>query len=183
MGKSFLKCSEKTYIYRPKHEAMNPNFGAFKRIITTPVLFKFFIFKNLSAAFWSGLNIHHFDEETCTVRVKLSWFNQNPFRSMYFAVEAMAAEMSSGMLAFAQVYNRKPAVSMLVEKVEATFVKKATGTIFFTCEDGKAMEAAVDETVRTGEGVKLTSKAIGKNLEGVIVAEFTFIWSFKAKTI
>jgi hypothetical protein len=162
---------------------MNPNFSAFKRIITTPVLFKFFIFKNLSAAFWSGLNIHHFDEETCTVRVKLSWFNQNPFRSMYFAVEAMAAEMSSGMLAFAQVYNRKPAVSMLVEKVEATFVKKATGTIFFTCEDGRAMEAAVDETVRTGEGVKLTSKAIGKNLEGVIVAEFTFIWSFKAKTI
>jgi CMP-N-acetylneuraminic acid synthetase len=76
----------------------------------------------------------------------------------------------------------RAAVSMLVEKVEATFVKKATGTIFFTCEDGKAMEAIVDETVKTGEGVKLTSKAIGKNLDGVIVAEFTFTWSFKAKS-
>jgi hypothetical protein len=45
------------------------------------------------------------------------------------------------------------------------------------------MEAAVDETVKTGEGVKVTSKAIGKNLEGVTVAEFTFTWSFKAKSI
>ncbi|MEY4273552.1 MAG: hypothetical protein RL638_500 [Bacteroidota bacterium] len=162
---------------------MNPNFNEFKRIITTPILFKFFILKNLSAAFWAGLNIHQFDKDSCVVRTKLSWFNQNPFRSMYFAVEAMAAEMSSGMLAYAQVHNRKPAVSMLVEKVEATFVKKATGTIYFTCEDGAAMESAVDETVRTGEGVKLLSKSVGKNEEGVIVAEFTFIWSFKAKSI
>ncbi len=161
---------------------MNPNFNEFKRIITTPILFKFFILKNLSAAFWAGLNIHQFDKDSCVVRTKLSWFNQNPFRSMYFAVEAMAAEMSSGMLAYAQVHNRKPAVSMLVEKVEATFVKKATGTIYCTCEDGAAMEAAVDETVRTGEGVKLLSKSVGKNEEGVIVAEFTFTWSFKAKS-
>ncbi len=162
---------------------MNPNFDEFKRIITTPILFKFFILKNLSAAFWSGLNIHQFDQNSCVVRTKLSWFNQNPFRSMYFAVEAMAAEMSSGMLAYAQVHKRQPAVSMLVEKVEAQFVKKATGTIYFTCEDGAAMEAAVDETVRTGEGVKLVSKSIGKNQDGVTVAEFTFTWSFKAKSI
>ncbi len=162
---------------------MNPNFNEFKRIITTPILFKFFILKNLSAAFWAGLNIDQFDKDNCVVRTKLSWFNQNPFRSMYFAVEAMAAEMSSGMLAYAQVHKRKPAVSMLVEKVEATFVKKATGTIYFTCEDGAAMEAAVDETVRTGEGVKLLSKSIGKNQDGVTVAEFTFTWSFKAKSI
>lgn len=162
---------------------MNPQFNEFKRTITNPVLFKFFILKNLSAAFWAGLNIQHFDVESCVVRVKLSWFNQNPFRSMYFAVEAMAAEMSSGMLAYAQVHKRNPAVSMLVEKVEAHFVKKATGTIFFTCEDGKAMEAAVEETVKTGEGVKLISKSIGKNQDGIIVAEFTFTWSFKAKKI
>ncbi len=162
---------------------MNPNFNEFKRIITTPILFKFFSVKNLAAAVWAGLKIQQFDKDSCVVRTKLSWFNQNPFRSMYFAVEAMAAEMSSGMLAYAQVHKRKPAVSMLVEKVEATFVKKATGTIYFTCEDGAAMEAAVDETVRTGEGVKLLSKSVGKNEDGVTVAEFTFTWSFKAKSI
>ena len=100
---------------------MNPSFHKFKSIITRPILLKFFLFQKLSSAFFAGLSIQHFDAETCVVRIKLSWFNQNPFRSMYFAVEAMAAEMCSGMLAFSQVYQRSPKVSMLVEGYEFFF--------------------------------------------------------------
>jgi hypothetical protein len=160
---------------------MNPNLPAFKRLITNPILFKFFIFQKLSAAFWAGLSIAHFDEEKCVVRVKYSWFSQNPFRSIYFAVEAMAAEMSAGMLAFGQVYKRDPAVSMLVEKVEANFTKKATGVILFTCEDGLDFQTAVDEAIGNKTGTKLVSKSIGRNADGIQVAEFTFTWTFKAK--
>ena len=160
---------------------MNPNLPAFKRLITNPILFKIFIFQKLSAAFWAGLSIAHFDEEKCVVRVKYSWFSQNPFRSIYFAVEAMAAEMSAGMLAFGQVYKRDPAVSMLVEKVEANFTKKATGVILFTCEDGLAFQAAVDEAIGNKTGTKLVSKSIGRNADGIQVAEFTFTWTFKEK--
>jgi hypothetical protein len=160
---------------------MNPNFPAFKRLITNPILFKIFIFQKLSAAFWAGLSIAHFDEKTCVVRVKYSWFSQNPFRSIYFAVEAMAAEMSAGMLAFGQVYKRDPAVSMLVEKVEASFTKKATGVVHFTCEDGLAFQSAVEEAIENKTGSKFVSKSIGRNSDGVQVAEFTFTWTFKAK--
>jgi hypothetical protein len=160
---------------------MNPNFPAFKRLITNPILFKVFIFQKLSAAFWAGLSIAHFDEKTCVVRVKYSWFSQNPFRSIYFAVEAMAAEMSAGMLAFGQVYKRDPAVSMLVEKVEATFTKKATGVVHFTCEDGLAFKAAVEEALVNNSGSKLVSKSVGTNSAGQQVAEFTISWTFKAK--
>ncbi len=163
--------------------AMNPHFSAFKRIITNPVLFKFFIFQKLSAAFWAGLSIAHFDEESCGVRVKYSWFSQNPFRSIYFAVESMAAEMSCGMLAFGQVYKRQPAVSMLVEKVEAVFVKKATGVIIFTCADGAAFEQAVMDALENKEGSKLLSTSVGKNEAGQVVAEFHFTWTFKAKNL
>lgn len=163
--------------------AMNPHFPAFKRIITNPVLFKFFVFQKLSSAFWAGLSMAHFDEQSCGVRVKLSWFNQNPFRSMYFAVEAMAAEMSCGMLAFGQVYKRQPAVSMLVEKLEAKFVKKATGVIIFTCADGLAFQQAVNDALENKEGSKLLSTSIGKNQAGDVVAEFQFTWTFKAKNL
>jgi hypothetical protein len=162
---------------------MNPHFPSFKRIITNPVLFKFFVFQKLSAAFWAGLSIAHFDEKSCGVRVKLSWFNQNPFRSMYFAVEAMAAEMSCGMLAFGQVYKRQPAVSMLVEKLEAKFVKKATGVIIFTCEDGEALRDTVNEALANPAGSKLQVTSIGRNQAGEIVAEFIFTWTFKAKSL
>ena len=162
---------------------MNPHFPSFSRIITNPVLFKFFVFQKLSTAFWAGLSIKHFDEKSCGVRVKLSWFNQNPFRSMYFAVEAMAAEMSCGMLAFGQVYKRQPAVSMLVEKLEAKFVKKATGVIIFTCDDGEALQQTVDDALVKKEGTKLQVTSIGRNQAGEIVAEYIFTWTFKAKNL
>jgi len=160
---------------------MNPSFNKFKSIITNPILFKFFLFQKLSSAFFAGLSIHHFDAESCVVRIKLSWFNQNPFNSMYFAVEAMAAEMCSGMLAFSQVYQRSPKVSMLVEGMEATFFKKATGVILFSCDQGKEIELAVQEAIKTGESSKISCTSIGKNSEGIIIAEFNMHWTFKVK--
>ncbi len=160
---------------------MNPSFNKFSRIITNPIAFRFFLFQKLPAAFFAGLRIHHFDAEKCIVRIRYSWFTMNPFKSVYFAVEAMAAEMCSGMLAYSQVYQRIPKVSMLVVKMEVAFVKKATGIILFTCEDGNAIQTAIKEAIATGEGKTIICKSMGKNEAGETVAEFNFTWSFKAK--
>jgi hypothetical protein len=35
--------------------------------------------------------------------------------------------------------------------------------------------------MKTGEGVTLISKSVGKNENNEVVAEFNFTWSFKAK--
>jgi hypothetical protein len=160
---------------------MNPSFHIFKRLITSPVKFRYFLFQKLPAAFFAGLSIHHFDAEKCVVRIKYSWFSMNPFKSVYFAVEAMAAEMCSGMLAFSQVYQRSPKVSMLVVKMEVDFVKKATGVILFSCEDGLAIQNAIDEAIATKEAKTIVCKSIGRNETNELVAEFNFTWSFKAK--
>ena len=160
---------------------MNLSFNIFKEIITNPIKFRFFLFQKLPAAFFAGLRIHHFDAEKCVVRIKYSWFTMNPFKSVYFAVEAMAAEMCSGMLAFGQVYQRTPKVSMLVVKMEAAFVKKATGVILFTCEDGQMIQNAINEAITSGEGKTIVCKSIGTNSANEVVAEFNFTWSFKAK--
>jgi hypothetical protein len=160
---------------------MNPNFKQFSALISNPIFFRFFLFQKLPAAFFAGLRIAHFDATTCTVKIKYSWFSKNPFKSIYFAVEAMAAEMCSGMLAFGQVYKRNPKISMLVVKMEVNFIKKATGTILFTCEDGALIQAAINESIETGEGKTIVCKSVGKNEKGEVVAEFNFTWSFKAK--
>ena len=160
---------------------MNPSFNIFKQLITNPIKFRFFLFQKLPAAFFAGLRMQHFDANSCVVRIRYSWFTKNPFKSVYFAVEAMAAEMCSGMLAFSQVYKRSPKVSMLVVKMEVAFVKKATGILLFSCEDGLAIQLAVDEAIATKEGKTIICKSIGKNEAGEVVAEFNFTWSFKAK--
>jgi len=160
---------------------MNPSFNRFKNIITNPIKFRYFLFTKLPAAFFTGLRIHHFDANACVVRIRYSWFSMNPFKSVYFAVEAMAAEMCSGMLAFGQVYQRNPKVSMLVVKMEVAFVKKATGVILFTCEDGQMIQNAINEAIASGEGKTIVCKSVGKNSTSDIVAEFNITWSFKAK--
>ena len=93
----------------------------------------------------------------------------------------MAAELCSGMLAFGQVYQRIPKVSMLVVKMEVTFVKKATGVILFTCEDGPLIQNAINEAIASREGKTIISKSVGKNSANEVVAEFNITWSFKAK--
>ncbi len=160
---------------------MNPNFNLFSRLISNPLSFRFFLFQKLPAAFFAGLRIQHFDANSCTVKIKYSWFSKNPFKSIYFAVEAMAAEMCSGMLAFGQVYQRNPKISMLVVKMEVNFIKKATGTILFTCEDGAAIQAAINESIASGEGRTLVCVSKGKNSANETVAEFFITWSFKSK--
>jgi hypothetical protein len=160
---------------------MNPSFNTFKRIISQPIKFRFFLFMKLPAAFFSGLRIHHFDAKTCVVAIRYSWFSMNPFKSIYFAVEAMAAEMCSGMLAFGQVYQRNPKVSMLVVKMEVTFIKKATGVILFSCEDGQLIQNAINDAIETGQGTTLVCKSVGKNSSNETVAEFNITWSFKSK--
>jgi hypothetical protein len=160
---------------------MNPAFSKFSRLITNPISFGFFLLQKLPAAFFAGLRIHYFDDQKCIVRIRYSWFTQNPFKSIYFAVEAMAAEMCSGMLAFGQVYKRNPKISMLVVKMEVNFVKKATGTVLFTCEDGAAIQAAINDSIATGEGKTIVCMSKAKNSANEVVAEFLITWSFKAK--
>ena len=160
---------------------MNPGFSQFKKRITNSIAFRFFLFQKLPAAFFAGLRIQHFDTTKCSVRIKYSWCTMNPFKSVYFAIEAMAAEMCSGMLAFSQVYQRLPKVSMLVVKMEVSFFKKATGVLVFSCEDGLAIEKIIEEAIATKEGKTLVCKSVGRNETGEVVAEFFITWSFKSK--
>ncbi len=160
---------------------MNPAFDKFKNIVINPFTFKMFLLQKLPAAFFAGLRIKAFSSTICVVKVRYSWFTKNPFKSMYFAVEAMAAEMCSGMLVFGQVYKRNPKVSMLVVKMESDFVKKATGTILFTCEDGQLIQNAINESIATKEGRTIICKSVGTNEQGETVAIFNFTWSVKAK--
>lgn len=161
---------------------MNPLQQIFFKLANHPFKFRMYLLYKLPAAFFSGVRVRKIDEEKCITSVPYKWLTQNPFRSTYFASLAMAAEMSTGTLALSNVYKRKPVISMLVIKMEATYFKKATGIIFFTCNQGKEIISIIDEAVETGEGKSFIAKSVGKNKDGEIVAELLFTWSFKTKS-
>jgi hypothetical protein len=115
--------------------------------------------------------------------VKHSWINQNPFNSMYFAVQAMAAELSTGVLVMKHIQISGKSISMLVANNKSNFSKKATGRITFTCKDGMIAESAIQEAIKTGEGQTFWMKSIGMNEKGDQVSEMDFEWSVRTKSI
>ena len=141
------------------------------------------MFSKIPAAFIAGLTVESVTPNTAIVSVKKKWLNQNPFRSVYFAVLSMAAEMSTGILCMGALYQRSPAVSMLIVKVEGTFIKKAIGKIMFTCNDGMLANDAVEKAIASREGTTVVCHSQGVNEQNEIVAEFNCTWSFKAKSI
>ena len=54
------------------------------------------MFVKMPIAWLSGLKIISLDQNECTVSIPYKRLTQNPFHSVYFASQAMAAEMSTG---------------------------------------------------------------------------------------
>ena len=150
-----------------------------RRILSTWSL-KLFMLQKLPMGLLAGLRVTEFDERKAAVSIRLGYLTKNPFRSIYFACLAMAAELASGVQGIVLVSSGAP-VSMLVVGMEATFTKKAVGRVTFTCADGEAIADAIAGTRATGDGRAVPCTSIGRDESGDEVATFRITWSFKAK--
>lgn len=148
--------------------------------ITPSKINTFMLFK-LPLAYFGGVRVVSISEKTVIVRIKHRWINQNPFKSMFWAAQGMAAEMSTGVSVMKGIQDSGRKVSMLVTNQKGNFTKKATGKIRFECHNGDLVANAIKESIETGEGRVITMKSEGFNKEGVSVSNFEFEWSLKVK--
>ncbi len=147
----------------------------------SPTKLNTFLFFKLPSAFWCGVRVKRLTPTICVATVKYRWFNQNPFNSIYFAVQAMAAELTTGALVMSQIKKSNKNISMLVANNKGSFTKKAKGRITFTCSDGALIEQAILKTIATSEGQTLWLKSIGVDAQGDVVSEMDFEWSVRLK--
>lgn len=140
-----------------------------------------FLFFKLPSAYWTGVRLRSISDTTATTTVRHKWVNQNPFRSMYFAVQAMAAELSTGALVIKKIQESGAPISMLVAQNNSVFVKKATGKISFTCVDGYSLDEAMQKAIDTKEGVTIWMKSVGVDEKGDEVSVFNFEWTLKVR--
>ncbi|AHF14469.1 DUF4442 domain-containing protein [Niabella soli] len=153
----------------------------FIKTVKHPLRFRLFLFSKLPLALLAGLRIREMTEQRCVVSVPYKWLNKNPFRSAYFAVLAMAAELSTGILSMARVMDQPVRVALLVVKIEGEFFKKATTRTYFTCNDGAALSAIIKKAVAEKQPQQFTATSYGVNAAGEAIATFRITWSFKAK--
>lgn len=153
----------------------------FQRLVNRKVLFRLYLLRNLPMAFIAGVKVQKLNPQMAVTSIRFGWLTQNPFRSMYFACQAMAAEMATGMVVLDQVYGHQPAVSMLIVKNEAVYHKKATGKVIFTCRPENLIVEALAQAAKSGEGVELRLPATGVDENGNPISDFVFTWSLKLK--
>ncbi len=152
-----------------------------RRRVLNPLLFKVFLWARLPLAACAGLRLLRLDERECVVRLPGGWRTQNPFRSTYFAAQAMAAEMSTGAPAAVLVEGAGASLAMLVREVHAVYTKKAVGPTFFTFADVAGLAAVIARAAQTPEGQDFVATSTGRTADGTVVAEFRLHWSFKRR--
>tara|TARA_B110000046_G_scaffold38006_1_gene41604 strand:- start:2548 stop:2853 length:306 start_codon:yes stop_codon:yes gene_type:complete len=100
---------------------------------------------------------------------------------MFWAVQGMAAEFTTGMLIMNTIRDSNRKVSMLVLNNKANFSKKATGRITFLCTQGAEVTKLMNELIETGTPKTIWMESIGINEAGDIVSRFNFEWTINIK--
>ena len=147
----------------------------------TPFGINLYTFFNLHSAWWFGVRVKKITRKYCSTKVNLNWINKNPFKSMFWAIQGMAAELSTGVLIMQASKSFKCDISMLVINNKATFTKKAKGQIVFSCNNGEAVEKTFTKLFKTNKSQTLWLQAIGVDEEGDIVSTFDFEWTLLRK--
>ncbi|WP_459624098.1 DUF4442 domain-containing protein [Burkholderia sp. 3C] len=144
-------------------------------------LFNAFILAKVPIARISGVKLRHLDSNHCQMEVRYGWINRNPFKSMFWAVEGMAAEFSTGALCISKIRQSNQRISLLLVGLEANFSKKAVGIITFSCDQGQQVDAVLKQAGDSNEARTLRMRSVGVDQQGDQVAEFFFTWSFRAR--
>ncbi len=153
----------------------------FRKKMLNPIFFRFFTLTQVPAGAIAGMKLTSLDVNQCQTTLPFKFLNKNPFKSIYFAVQSMAAELSTASLALLAITGKNPSVAFIIVDLEAKFMKKATGKVTFTCENGNEAFDAVEECIKTGDSRVVKMKTVGRMKDGTEVSEFYFTWSFKQR--
>ncbi len=158
---------------------LNEEAKKYQKRMSNPLAFWFGMLAKLpSAVFWR-LKVKSIAADHCEITIPYFWRSQNPFKSIYFAALAGAAELSTGALCQLAMAG-KGKFSMLVVDFRAEYSKKANEKITFRCEQGLQVMAMLDQ-LEVGGMDQIQLLSVGKNISGDEVARFYVTWSFKRK--
>mgnify|MGYP002357810986 CR=1 FL=1 len=113
---------------------VDKNLMAYRKRVSNPFMFRLGLLKDLPLAAFTGVKLKELNEKECKLKVKYKFLNKNPFKTTYWAVLGMSAEMASGLLLLMYTHKLKPSVSTFVIGCEAKFVKRALGKTTFICD-------------------------------------------------
>ena len=153
----------------------------FRDRFLSPFKQRFYYLKSLPMGLISGVRLVQLDEDKSVTKVPFRWLNKNPFRSIYFAVLSMAAELSTAAPVIMALKAVDVDVAFIIVALKADFRKKAQSGIVFTCEDYVNINDAISQLSKPGDTATITAETIGRDMNDEEVARFYFTWSFRVR--
>jgi acyl-coenzyme A thioesterase PaaI-like protein len=153
----------------------------YKKLVLNPFAFRAGLIKDLPLASLIGVTLTKIDDNNCELTVPYRFLNKNPFKTTYWAVLGMVAEMGSGALLLMYTHKIQPSVSTFVVGCECKFIKTAKGLTTFKCDQGLEIAEKVMKTCQTFEAQEIVCRTNAYSEQGELLAEFTFTWGIKAR--
>ena len=147
-----------------------------------PLLRRLFFLRYLPLALFAGVKLSLLAHNKCEVSIPYKWITKNPFKSMYFAAQSMAAEFSTAVLLVSHIEKSKANLALIIVSMKANFLERAQERITFTCKVDEDFEKSISNAIETAEAEEIELITIGTDLSGNKVSEFSFTWSIKLRS-
>ncbi|MCB0755134.1 MAG: PaaI family thioesterase [Flavobacteriales bacterium] len=131
-----------------------------------------------------GAKLVTYNENETVVRIPLNRRTRNHLGSMYFGALATGADVTGAWIAFDYLARTKAPVSIVFKDIQANFLKRADGDVYFTCTDGAEVVKAFKATMADGERKNIQLKVVAtvpSKYQSEPVAEFTMTLSMRGK--
>ena len=120
--------------------SLNPKQLKLARQVTSGFKFPLFLIRSLPIGWIAGLRVRKLSSESCTTSVPFKYLTKNPFKSTYFAVQSMAAELSTATPCLLAITGKKPSVAFIIVDLKASFSKKATDRVYLVFQTTRIID-------------------------------------------
>jgi len=131
---------------------------------------------------WARPVVEDLSADRCVVRIPLTRRTKNHQNALYIGAYTVGADVAGGLLAMEASRSRKSDVVLIFKDMQAEFLARGEDDVWFTCEEGPAIRAAVAQAADTGERVNIPVKitaTVPKKRGDRAIANFVLTLSLK----
>ena len=152
--------------------------------IQATVLLRYFGFFKIPLLYFVRPSVIELTDTRAVVKVPLRRKTGNHLRSMYFGALTIGADCAAGLIAMKLIRNSKENISLIFKRMEAEFLKRAEGDVYFICDQGRDIASLVTAASQSTARVELPVSVVAMvpdRLGEEPVAQFTLVLSLKKR--
>ena len=163
---------------------MNRLLKFFPEMTVATLAVRFFGLRKIPLLAYVRPSIIAFDSTKLVIKIPLRRRTKNHLNCMYFGALAIGADAAGGVLAMHLIQQSGHRVSLIFKSLDARFLKRAEGDVYFTCADGAGITELINKAVLSDERVEMpmnVTATVPGELGDEPVAEFTLVLSLRKR--